>query len=105
MNPLFLTVAPVLAATLVLGACASAPEATATRTAALDCPAIDGEMTRIAEAQRAAEQQQHDAWKAVVPFAVMARYGKGKAAADESKRQLADLQQQAVSRGCAIARN
>jgi hypothetical protein len=105
MNRVFLTAVPVIAATLVLGACASAPDESAARTAALDCTAIDGEMTRVTEAQRAAEQQQHDAWKVVVPFAVMARYGKAKAAADESRQQLADLQQQAASRGCAISRN
>jgi hypothetical protein len=38
----------------------------------------------------------------VVPFAVMARYGQGKAAATESQQRLDALQQQAALRGCAI---
>lgn len=103
MNRSLLAAASAIVATLVLGACASVPGESATRSPALDCSAIDGEMTRALEAQRAAELQQHEAWKAVVPFAVVARYGKGKAAAEESRQQQAELQQRAASQGCAIS--
>jgi hypothetical protein len=83
----------------LLGACASAPRAQDTA-AAPDCAAIDAEMARTANAQRAAAQQQQDAWKAVVPVAVAARYGQGKAAAAESQQRLSELQAQATQQGC-----
>jgi len=82
-----------------LCACASQPTP-ASPAAAPDCAALDNEVRAAQQAQRAAEQQQQDAWKAVVPFAVMARYGKGKAAADESQQRVLALQQEAALRGC-----
>lgn len=81
-------------------ACASAPQQQAAAAAALDCAALDAEIARAAQAQQAAAQQRQDAWKAVVPFAVMARYGQGKAALDASEQRLAELQAQATRQGC-----
>jgi hypothetical protein len=89
-----------LTLTALIGACASAPPVDAP-VAALDCNAVETELQRNAEAHRAAEQKQQDAWKAVVPFAVMARYGQGKAALAESEQRQADLQAQAARQGCA----
>jgi hypothetical protein len=90
-----------LALCTVLGACAS-QSTPAPSVAALDCAALASEVRAAQDAQRAAAQQQQDAWKAVVPFAVVARYGKGKAAADESQQRADALRQQAALRGCAI---
>jgi hypothetical protein len=91
-----------IALAALLAACAQAPGASETQLAAFDCRAIEAQIDTAAEAQRAAAQQQHDAWKAVVPFAVLARYGQGKAAADESQQRLDALRQQAALHGCAI---
>jgi hypothetical protein len=93
-----------LALSLALGAllmaCAQTPAPPATQVAALDCASLASELHAAAESQRVAEQQQQDAWKAVVPFAVVARYAKGKAAAQGSEQRLAELQRQAATRGC-----
>ena len=99
MNRFHLTLSAAWAA-LALGACATAPDTAALHTAALDCHAIEADLARTAEAQHAAERQQRDAWKAVVPFAVVARYGKSMAAAQESQLRLGELQQAAALRGC-----
>ncbi|MCW5656488.1 MAG: hypothetical protein KIT60_02185 [Burkholderiaceae bacterium] len=100
MNPIFSTAGVTLAA--LMAACAQTPSAHDVQTAALDCAAIEAQIDTAADAQRAAAQLQHDAWKAVVPFAVMARYGRAKAAANESQQRLDALRQQAALRGCAI---
>jgi hypothetical protein len=102
MNRILQATSPLLALAALLGACAQTPEAPATQVAALDCAALQAEVSAAEHAARLAAQQQHDAWKAVVPFAVMARYGQGKAAANESQQRLAELQQHAALRGCAI---
>jgi hypothetical protein len=100
MKPVLSTMSIALAA--MLAACAQTPSAPDAQLVALDCAAIEGQIDVAAQQQRAAAQQQHDAWKAVVPFAVMARYGRGLAAADESQQRLDELQQHAALRGCAI---
>lgn len=86
----------------VLAACAQTPPSTGTELAGLDCAAIEAQVSVASQQQRAAAQQRQDAWKAVVPFAVMARHGQAKAAANESQQRLDGLQQQAALRGCAI---
>jgi hypothetical protein len=90
-----------LALSALTAACATATPTEEVQVASLDCTALHSELARNAEAQRAAAQKQQDAWKAVVPFAVMARYGQGKAAAAESEQRLAELQAQAARQGCA----
>lgn len=100
MNAIFSTTGIALA--ILLAACAQVPSAPDASIAALDCAAIEAQIDAAAQQQRAAAQQQHDAWKAVVPFAVLARHGQGKAAANESQQRLDSLQQQAALRGCAI---
>ena len=100
MKSVVLTMSLVLAATL--SACARTPSAPDTQTAALDCAAIEAQIETAAQQQRAAAQQQREAWKAVVPFAVVARYGQGKAAASVSQQRLDELQRHAALRGCAI---
>jgi hypothetical protein len=93
-----------LALAALVTACAATPQSDV-QVATLDCSAVEAELAHNAEAQRAAAQQQQDAWKAVVPFAVMARYGQGKAAAAESEQRLAELQAQAARQGCAGPRH
>jgi hypothetical protein len=95
----FVITTTLTAIALGLVACASVPPAEHAATAR-DCAALDAEMARTAEAQTAAKLQQQDAWKAVVPFAVAARYGQGMAAATESQQLMSALQAQATSLGC-----
>ena len=92
---------PMLALAALLGACASEPPARTPATA-LDCTAMQDEVRAAREAQHLATQQQQDAWKAVVPFAVMARYSQGKSAAEASAQRLDELQQQAALHGCVL---
>jgi hypothetical protein len=100
MNHLVPPTGVVLAAALT--ACAQTPSTPAKQTAALDCAALEVQIETAVQQQRAAAQQQNDAWKAVVPFAVMARYGQGKAAASDSRQRLDELQRHAALRGCSI---
>ena len=100
MTPIRITTG--LALVAAVAACAQAPTRPATPVAALDCAALEAQIDTATQQQRAAARQQHDAWKAVVPFAVMARYGQGRAAATESQQRLDALQHQAALRGCAI---
>ena len=93
-----------LAAALLLATysgCASLPDAMPAGAAATSCEAIDAETVRATEARRAAAEKEQGAWKAVVPFAVAARYASGKAAGDEAGRQLAALQVRSGQQGCA----
>jgi hypothetical protein len=92
--------APALALAALSG-CASLPDAPEPRAAATSCEAIGAEAVRVAEAKRVAVEKEQDAWKAVVPFAVAARYASGKAAGDEAGRQLAALQVRSGQQGCA----
>jgi hypothetical protein len=84
----------------LLVACAQTPARPEAPLASLDCAALASEIHAAAEAQRAAAQQRQDAWKAVVPFAVAARYAKGKAAEQQLEQQLAELQQHAARQRC-----
>lgn len=95
---------PLLALAALTTACATTPSPDPQTAALSDCSAIEGELARNAEVRRTAAQQQQDAWKAVVPFAVAARYGKGKAAVDEADQHAAELQQQAALYGCVPSR-
>jgi len=86
----------------VLAACAHTPAPPDTRLAGFDCAGIEAQLDTAAQQRRAAAQQRQDAWKAVVPFAVMARYGQAQAAADASQQRLDELHRQAALRGCEI---
>lgn len=100
MNSVISSTSVALAA--VLAACVHVPGTAAAQTVAIECAAIEAQIATAAQRQRTAAQQQQDAWKAVVPFAVLARYGQGKAAVHESQQRLDALRQDAALRGCAI---
>jgi hypothetical protein len=82
----------------LLAACASAP--VPSRQSASDCPALDAEIARAAEAQRSAEQKRHDAWKSVLPVAAAARFGQGMVEATQSEQKLRELRGEAARQGC-----
>ena len=84
-------------------ACGAVPE-TPIASEQLDCAELAQQIQRAAAAEREAAQQQRDAWKAVVPFVVVARAANGKAAIAEQQQRQAELQAQAVRQGCADPR-
>ena len=90
---------------LLMAACASAPQqlpdaATVAMPSMPTCAQLEEQLARAEEARRAADEKGQNAWKAVVPFAVAARYASGKAAANEAEDTIAALREQAALRGC-----
>lgn len=65
-----------------------------------DCMQLAAEIDRTDEARRNAVEEGDKAWKAIVPFVVLARKASSKAAADEADRKLADLKAQSLRQGC-----
>lgn len=70
---------------------------------ATECAHVAGEIARTDEARRAAVEEGDNAWKAIVPFVVLARKASSKAALDEADKKLAELKAQSLRQGCAGA--
>jgi hypothetical protein len=109
LRPLLGAAAGGLAAALIgglalgtLAGCAGAPahEAGVAALAGADCTTLQAQIAHEREVLQAAEQKEGEAWKAVIPFAVIARYGSGRAAAAEAEERLQALRTQAALRGC-----
>lgn len=64
---------------------------------AVDCKALEARIERTEQARRAAQDDSDNAWKAVVPFVVLARKASAKAALEDAGKQLAALKAQAAS--------
>jgi hypothetical protein len=103
----FSPLASVAAATVLLAACAStsgtnAPvgAAASAATPAPDCAELGAQIVQVEQGRRAALEQQRDAWKVVVPFAVAARHARAKHAVAEAELRLAELQAEFGRRGC-----
>jgi hypothetical protein len=62
---------------------------------AYDCARFDSDIGRTEAARRDALEQSENAWKAVVPFVVLARKVSSKATVDEADKKLAELRLQA----------
>ena len=62
---------------------------------AADCNRIDSQIARTVEARRVAGEQSENAWKAVVPFVVLARKASANSALEEADKSLAALNAQA----------
>ncbi len=67
-----------------------------------DCLQLAAEVDRTDEARRAAVDEGDKAWKAIVPFVVLARKASSKAAVDEADRKLAELKAQSARQGCSV---
>jgi hypothetical protein len=81
----------------MLSACANAPQPKAIPA---ECGQLDAQIASTEDARRTALDKQHDAWKAVVPFAVAARHASGKSAAAEAEQRLAELRAASARQGC-----
>jgi hypothetical protein len=91
---------PGLLLTALLIGCASAPTAT-NPPSGLDCRQLGAEIERTERANDAAQERKQDAWKVVVPFAVVGRYAQAASAADQADKRLADLNAESARQGCA----
>ena len=90
----------VLTAAATLVGCAEPRASVPAPTAGTTCAQLEAERTMAVERRRVALDREHDAWKALVPFAVAARFASGRSAVDEADRQLADLRARASLKGC-----
>jgi len=93
-------VASCLFAAVALAGCASAPQDAAIVAAATTCSELGAQIAGTEDTRRSAAEKQQGAWKAVVPFAVAARYASGKSAVDEADEQLAALRAESARQGC-----
>ena len=66
----------------------------------IDCSQLGAEMSRLEAEKRSAQAKEKEAWKAVIPFAVVARYASGKSQAERAEKQIEPLQVEFVRQGC-----
>jgi hypothetical protein len=66
------------------------------------CPSMAAEAVRAAKARREALDAGDNAWKTVLPFAVLVRKVSSRHAADEAQARLDALSQKARQAGCDI---
>jgi hypothetical protein len=71
----------------------------ATPTAA-DCSQISAQIASTQAVKREALEKERDAWRYVVPFAVVARYSSSKSTARQADQQLAELDAAYKQQGC-----
>lgn len=64
------------------------------------CLRITADIERAEQARKAAVEKGDNAWKTILPFAVIARKASSKAAVDDADKQLAALRRQAEAEGC-----
>jgi hypothetical protein len=67
-----------------------------------DCEQLQAEIARVEQARRKAADDADNAWKAVVPFVVLARKASAKGAVDEAEKRLAELKPQVAQRCGAV---
>jgi hypothetical protein len=92
--------APTSPVTVAPTASPTAKSTSGTTAGALSCSELAAAVARAEGTKRAASDKERDAWKAVVPFAVAARYASNRAAASEAERQLAGLHAEQARQGC-----
>lgn len=86
----------------LLAGCAQAPAKSAASPAAAvtDCRTLGAEIAGAEAARRSAQEKESTAWKAVLPFAVVARHAKGKAEGAQAEQRLVALKSQYGRQGC-----
>lgn len=86
-----------MAAALALQGCAgTTPHAQV----AGDCSRLGADIAQTGEQRREAIEQGESAWKAVVPFAVLARKAKAKSVVEAADARLVELQAASERQGC-----
>lgn len=65
-----------------------------------DCRELEAGIANAENAKRTAQEKERDAWKAVIPFAVMARKASSKADAEKAGKQLEKLHVEYTRQDC-----
>lgn len=101
MNLILRVPAALLGATLV-AACTQIPKSDVpeARFDSLGCAELAQQSAAARATKATAEQAKGDAWQAVLPFVVAARYADASSASGEADRRLALLAEQSARRGC-----
>jgi hypothetical protein len=91
-----------IAIATIMSGCATSPQmAPAPAPAAsLDCRTISAEIAAAKETRRAANESGDNAWKAVIPVAVVARFAQGKKTAAEAQERIEQHQAAASRKAC-----
>jgi len=88
-----------LALAALATACTTGPQTRPTAGSG-ECAQIRTRLAAAEQAHREAQQQKQDAWKAIVPFAAVARRLQADQALDAAEHQQAALQAAARNQGC-----
>lgn len=101
MNPSLRVPATLLGAALV-AACAQIPKSDVPEAqfSSLSCAELAQQSTAARATKTTAEQAKSEAWQAVLPFVVAARYADASSASGEADRRLALLAEQSTRRSC-----
>lgn len=92
-----------LAAALLAGCASSHRAPDAPRPAAsLQCSELATEIAQVDRERQQAVEQQQGAWKAVIPFAVAARYAGARSDVGAADERLVELRGEFANKGCAI---
>ncbi|MFT3953785.1 MAG: hypothetical protein QM722_05135 [Piscinibacter sp.] len=67
-----------------------------------DCAALQADVRNAEQAVAEAQEQKQNAWKAVVPFAVVARQAQARSTGAQAERQLERLRGAQRRQGCAV---
>ncbi len=99
-------VAIVIATTALCGCAGTAPTRTSDKTAAdktarVDCTELNAQLISAHQRKSAAAAAQRDAWKVVIPVAVVARYAGAIVSANDADEEIARLQADLQRAGCA----
>jgi hypothetical protein len=90
-----------LATAALMSGCASAPDVAGMPSPASgECSELLAHITIMEETKRSALEKQQGAWKAVIPFAVVARYAEGKSSAADAEKRLKELKTELARQGC-----
>jgi len=110
MTNFTLNLASLMAAAAFAAGCAGTPTAPgkagvppaglSAGAASSDCRELSAGIAKAENARRAAQEREKDAWKAIVPFAVVARKAGGKADAEKAGKQLEQLRTEYRRQGC-----
>jgi hypothetical protein len=84
----------------VLAGCAQ-PGAVTQPSGPADCPQLERELAELNKARQDAAAKQSEAWKAIVPFAVVGRYASGKSAEAQAEQEIAARNAEMQRQGCA----
>ena len=88
---------------VLLAACAHIGAPATARAAPTECTQLTARLGDARAREAVAAQRVHDAWKAVIPIAVVAVYAENLSARDQATREVQALQHQQATAGCPLS--